>query len=112
LEYYERFKKVHDQIDGVSEDFAIKCFQGGLAPGSILKIEFASRTPEDRSEMFRRAKKIASAEAPKAKHEKKVAASSSDKSKGKSSKEVDKKIEKFTPLNAPREQIMIALQRE
>lgn len=58
-------------MDSVSDDFAVKCFRGGLTVGSILKIKFTSKEPEDRNEMFNRSKRNAIAEAPKTKAEKK-----------------------------------------
>lgn len=67
MEYFECFKKVHDHIDSFSDDFAVKCFRGGLTAGGILKIKFTSKEPKDENDMFNWAKRIATAEAPKTK---------------------------------------------
>lgn len=99
MEYFERFKKDHDLIDNEFDDFAVKCFRGGLAADSILKIEFSSKEPEDHNDMFRKAKRIATAEAPKSKIDKKTKGKESrdNTAKSKPAAEAKEKLEAFTP---------------
>lgn len=89
-------------------------FFRGLAASNILKIEFASKELEDRDDMFNWPKQIATAEAPKAKTDKKQKGKESHDSSAKAKRAADakEKLETFTPLNTLREQIMVALQRE
>lgn len=58
LEYLERFKKIYDEIEGLSQDTVITCFKGGLK-SHTLKTEFELRNPRTIGEMFKTAKHVA-----------------------------------------------------
>lgn len=58
LEYLERFKKIHYEINGITQDTMITYFEGGLR-SKMLYIELQLRKPETIGEVFNVARKVA-----------------------------------------------------
>lgn len=58
MDYVKRFKKIYDEIEGLSQDTIITCFEGGLK-SHALKTEFGLRHSQTIGEMFKTAKHIA-----------------------------------------------------
>ena len=52
LQYLQRFKQTLDDIQGLSEEVIMTCFEGGILPGTVLKTEFGARPPTSVGEML------------------------------------------------------------
>lgn len=61
LSYLDRFKKTYDEIEGISQDTVITCFQGELR-SRMLYMELQLRKLETIGEIFNVARKVALAE--------------------------------------------------
>ena len=55
LQYLQRFKQTLDDIQGLSEEVIMTCFEGGILPGTVLKTEFGARPPTSVGEMLQMA---------------------------------------------------------
>lgn len=58
LEYLKRFKKIHDEIGGITQDTAITCFKGGFR-SKMLYTKLQLRKLKTICEMFSMAIKVA-----------------------------------------------------
>lgn len=121
LSYLDRFKKVYDDIEGLSEDTVLTCFEGGFR-SAALYTELQLRKPRTLGEMFNMARKVALAEN-NTSAEKKVAgakkeSTSYDKIKSlavhndRRGKNRTRKTETFTPLNVPKEDLVSVLKEK
>lgn len=111
LSYLDRLKKTYDEIEGISQDTVIMCFEGGFK-SRMLYIEFQLRKPETIGEMFNVARKVALAEGsaqdgqPKRKER---LGESTLPTYDKRGKKRTRKTETFTPLNVPKESLVAVI---
>ena len=62
LQYLQRFKQTLDDIQGLSEEVIMTCFEGGILPSTVLKTEFGARPPTSIGEILQMALRIGNSE--------------------------------------------------